>query len=178
VIVVSVLPDRRRGMALGASDYLVKPVARQDLLAAVGRVVPLPSTREPHQVAVMVDDDPAAMELARLALEPAGWTVHACQRAEEVFRLVRETQPDVVLVDLLMPEMDGFEVIDRLRADAQTADVPIVVITARTLTAADRALLEGRIEFVTSKNAVELKLLAGRLAEIAKPPAGRTAGRS
>jgi CheY-like chemotaxis protein len=74
--------------------------------------------------------------------------------------------------------MDGFEVIDRLRADAQTADVPIVVITARTLTAADRALLEGRIEFVTSKNAVELKLLAGRLAEIAKPPAGRTAGRS
>jgi CheY-like chemotaxis protein len=126
----------------------------------------------------MVDDDPAAMELARLALEPAGWTVHACQRAEEVFRLVRETQPDVVLVDLLMPEMDGFEVIDRLRADAQTADVPIVVITARALTAADRALLEGRIEFVTSKNAVELKLLAGRLAEIAKPPAGRTAGRS
>ena len=170
VIVVSVLPDRRRGMALGASEYLVKPVARQDLLAAVGRLVPLPATRAADRVAVMVDDDPAALELARLALEPSGWTVHVCQRAEEVFRLVRELQPAVVLVDLLMPEMDGFEVIDRLRADSQTAAVPIVVITARTLTADDRKLLEGRIEFVTSKNAVELKLLAGRLAEIAAPP--------
>ena len=177
VMVVSVLPDRRRGMALGASEYLVKPVARQELLAALGRLLPLPGTRAAHRVAVMVDDDPAALELARLALEPAGWTVHACQRAEEVFHLVRETQPAVVLVDLLMPEMDGFEVIDRLRADEQTADVPIVVITARTLTADDRALLEGRIEFVTSKHAVELKLLAGRLAEIARPPAGRTEGR-
>ena len=173
VIVVSVLPDRRRGMALGASEYLVKPVARQDLLAAIGRLVPLPASRAADRVAVMVDDDPAALELARLALEPSGWTVHVCQRAEEVFRLVRETQPAVVLVDLLMPEMDGFEVIDRLRADAQTADVPIVVITARTLTADDRSLLEGRIEFVTSKNAVELKLLAGRLAEIATPPRQR-----
>ncbi|HEX6055300.1 MAG TPA: response regulator [Intrasporangium sp.] len=173
VIVVSVLPDRRRGMALGASEYLVKPVERQDLLAAISRLVPLPGSQAAHRVAVMVDDDPAALELARLALEPAGWTLHTCQRAEELFRLVRQTRPAVVLVDLHMPEMDGFEVIDRLRADAQTAVVPIVVITARTLTEDDRALLEGRIEFVTSKNAVDLKLLAGRLAEIATPTLDR-----
>jgi CheY-like chemotaxis protein len=124
----------------------------------------------------MVDDDPVALELAALALEPFGWRLLTCERAEDVFGLVRENEPAVVLVDLLMPEMDGFEVIDRLRADPQTAAVPIVVLTAKTLSADERGLLQGRIEFVTSKNAVDLKLLAGRLAEVAAPHTTKRAG--
>ncbi len=165
VVVVSVLPDRRRGMALGASDYLVKPVSREVLLGALRRLLPLPSDRPERRVAVIVDDDRAAAELAALSLEPAGWAVHTCQRADEVFALVHDTDPSVVIVDLLMPEMDGFELIDRLRSDPSTAAVPIVVLTAVTLSPAQRALLEGRIEFVTSKNATELRLLADRLSE-------------
>lgn len=181
VVVVSVLPDRRRGMALGASDYLVKPVSRDDLLAALRRHVALPAEHgdagsAPPRVAVMVDDDPVALELAALALEPFGWSLLTCERAEDVFGLVRENEPAVVLVDLLMPEMDGFEVIDRLRADPRTAAVPIVVLTAKTLSADERGLLQGRIEFVTSKNAVDLKLLAGRLAEVAAPRQTKRAG--
>jgi signal transduction histidine kinase/DNA-binding response OmpR family regulator len=172
VVVVSVLPDRSRGIALGASDYLVKPVSRDDLLAALRRHVALPAGRSDGgpagpRVAVMVDDDPVALELAALALEPFGWSLLTCERAEDVFGLVRDNEPAVVLVDLLMPEMDGFEVIDRLRADPRTAAVPIVVLTSKTLSADDRGLLQGRIAFVTSKNAVDLKLLAGRLAEVA-----------
>ena len=163
VVVVSVLPDRRRGMALGASDYLVKPVSREVLLGALRRLLPLPSDRPERRVAVIVDDDRAAAELAALSLEPAGWAVHTCQRADEVFALVHDTDPSVVIVDLLMPEMDGFELIDRLRSDPSTAAVPIVVLTAVTLSPAQRALLEGRIEFVTSKNATELGVLAERL---------------
>jgi CheY-like chemotaxis protein len=171
VVVVSVVPDRSRGIALGASDYLVKPVSRDDLLAALSRHVDFPigpgdGGPAGPRVAVMVDDDPAALELAALALEPFGWTMLTCQRAEDVFALVREHEPAVVLVDLLMPEMDGFEVIDRLRADPRTAAVPIVVLTSKTLSADDRRLLQGRIAFVTSKNAVDLKQLAGRLAEV------------
>ena len=116
-----------------------------------------------------VDDDPVALELVRRALEPAGWTVHACQRADDAIALVRAHQPMVALVDLLMPETDGFAVIDVLRADPLTASVPVVVLTTKTLTARDRHLLEGRIEFVASKSAVDLRLLAERLAGI---PAG------
>jgi CheY-like chemotaxis protein len=181
VVVVSVLPDRTRGIALGASDYLVKPVSRDDLLAALRRHVALPAGRSDGspagpRVAVMVDDDPKALELAALALEPFGWSLLTCERAEDVFGLVRDNEPAVVLVDLLMPEMDGFEVIDRLRADPRTAAVPIVVLTSKTLSADDRGLLQGRIAFVTSKNAVDLKLLAGRLAEVAAQGQTKSAG--
>jgi CheY-like chemotaxis protein len=175
VVVVSVLPDRSRGMALGASDYLVKPVARDELVGALRRVVPLPTEESGRRVAVLVDDDPAALELARLALDPAGWTLLTCTEAEQVFALVRESRPSVVLVDLLMPEMDGFEVIDRLRSDPVSASVPIVVLTSKTLTPAERHTLEGRIEFVTSKNAVDLGLLATRLSAVTVPR-GTTGG--
>ena len=85
----------------------------------------------------------------------------------------------MVLVDLLMPDTDGFEVVDLLRSDPQTASVPVVVLTAKTLTAHDRALLDGRIEFVTSKSAVDLGLLAVRLAQVTAGPVrsrGREAG--
>jgi len=173
VVVVSVLPDRSRGIAFGASDYLVKPVTREDLLEALGRLVPVRTAQSGRRVAVIVDDDSAALELARLALEPAGWTLHTCTQADEVFRLVRESRPSVVLVDLLMPDMDGFEVVDRLRGDPVTASVPIVVLTSKTLTASDRRTLEGRIEFVTSKNAVDLGLLASRLSEVSAPVSSR-----
>jgi CheY-like chemotaxis protein len=74
----------------------------------------------------------------------------------------------VVLVDLRMPETDGFEVIDALRADPRTRSVPVVVLTAKTLTAEDRARLQGRIEFVASKSQLDLGLLAQRLARVAR----------
>jgi signal transduction histidine kinase/DNA-binding response OmpR family regulator len=179
VVVVSVIHERGRGFALGASDYLVKPVARDDLMAALRRLVALPVDRSARKVAVFVDDDPLALELVRLALEPAGWDIHTCSTAEVAMDLIRTHEPSVVLVDLLMPETDGFEVVDLLRSDPRTSSLPVVVLTAKTLTAQDRELLDGRIEFVTSKSSVDLGLLAQRLAQVtAGPPraVGREAG--
>jgi signal transduction histidine kinase/DNA-binding response OmpR family regulator len=170
VVVVSVIHERGRGFALGASDYLVKPVARDDLLAALRRLVPLPVDQAARRVAVFVDDDPLALELVRVALEPAGWVVHTCTTAEVALSLIRTHEPSVVLVDLLMPDTDGFEVVDLLRTDPQTARIPVVVLTAKTLTARDRELLDGRIEFVTSKSAVDLGLLAARLVQVTGGP--------
>jgi CheY-like chemotaxis protein len=120
-----------------------------------------------------------ALELVRLALEPAGWDIHTCSTAEVAMDLIRTHEPSVVLVDLLMPETDGFEVVDLLRSDPRTSSLPVVVLTAKTLTAQDRELLDGRIEFVTSKSSVDLGLLAQRLAQVtAGPPraVGREAG--
>ena len=179
VVVVSVIHERGRGFALGASDYLVKPVARDDLLAALRRLVPLPVERSGRRVAVFVDDDPTALELVRLSLEPAGWTVHTCTEVDEALALIRAHDPAVVLVDLLMPETDGFEVVDMLRSDPQTASLPVVVLTAKTLTTRDRELLDGRIDFVMSKSTVDLGLLAERLAQITSAPVrarGKEAG--
>lgn len=171
VVVVSVLPERGRGFALGASDYLVKPVAKDDLLAALRRV----GVGPPHQVAnrriVVVDDDPAALELVQVTLEPLGWDVRTCAHGAEAHAVVRSESPAVVLVDLLMPDTDGFAVIDALHHDPNTQGIPIVVLTAKTLTAADRRRLKGRVEFVASKSRLDLIQLSTRLAGLAGVPA-------
>jgi signal transduction histidine kinase/DNA-binding response OmpR family regulator len=167
VVVVSVLPERGRGFALGASDYLVKPVAREDLLAALRRVGIDRSPPEAARRIVVVDDDPVALELVRVTLVPLGWDVRTCSHGGAAPDLVRQERPAVVLVDLLMPETDGFAVIDALHADEHTRGIPIVVLTAKTLTSADRKRLRGRVEFVASKGHLDLVQLSTRLAELA-----------
>lgn len=167
VVVVSVLPEPGRGFALGAADYLVKPVAREDLLAALGRVVGLDRSQpEGVRRILVIDDDPISLELVRVTLEPLGWDVRTCDQGTEAKAMVRAQRPAVVLVDLLMPDPDGFRVIDELRADPQTLDIPVVVLTAKTLTAADRRRLRGRVEFVASKGRLDLVQLSTRLAEL------------
>ncbi len=174
VVVVSVLPERGRGFALGASDYLVKPVSKEGLLGAVWRALAerVDRTSE-RRHAVVIDDDPTALELVRATLEPQGWTVTTCSGGAEALAVIREVNPSVVLLDLLMPDVDGFEVVDALRADARTAGTPVVVLTAKTLTPADRHRLQGRIEFVASKGELDLSWLASRLTQVA---AGGTSG--
>jgi CheY-like chemotaxis protein len=168
VVVVTVLPERGRGFALGASDYLVKPVSKEDLLGAVWRAVtervdPSSTRRD----IVVIDDDPVALELVRATLEPQGWTVTTCSAGAHAMSVIRTLSPSVVLVDLLMPDVDGFGVIDALHADPATAAIPIVVLTAKSLTAEDRDRLRGRIEFVAAKGELDLSWLADRLTQVA-----------
>ncbi len=171
VVIVSVEPERGRGFALGATEYLVKPVSGEHLLAAVSRV--LPHRRQddgaagPRLSVVVVDDDPLALKLVRSTLEPLGWEVHTCAGGREAADVVREVAPSVVVIDLLMPQVDGFAVIDELRPERDSDGPPIVVLTAKTLTPQDRSRLEGRIEFVAQKAGLDLPGLARRLAAVA-----------
>jgi signal transduction histidine kinase/DNA-binding response OmpR family regulator len=168
VVVVSVLPERGRGFALGAADYLVKPVSKEGLLGAVWRAVAERLDRSgQRRDVVVIDDDPTALELVRATLEPRGWTVTTCTGGAEALAVIREVDPSIVLVDLLMPDVDGFEVVDAMRADPRTAATPVVVLTAKSLTAQDRERLQGRIEFVASKGELDLSWLAARLTQVA-----------
>ena len=168
VVIVSVLPERGRGFALGASDYLVKPVSKEGLLGAVWRAVAeRVDQSSSRRDIVVIDDDPAALELVRATLEPHGWTVTTCAGGAEAISVIRSLRPSVVLVDLLMPDIDGFAVIDALHADPRTTAIPVVVLTAKSLTAQDRRRLKGRIEFVASKGELDLSWLADRLTQVA-----------
>lgn len=168
VVVVSVLPERGRGFALGAADYLVKPVGGDELLAALRRVVSdRPQPQSGHRILV-VDDDLAALRLVRVTLEPLGWDVHTCDQGTEAHAMVRAIRPQVLLVDLLMPETDGFEVVEQVHADPDTRDLPIVVLTAKSLTTEDRRRLQGRVEFVAAKGRLDLVQLSARLADLAR----------
>ena len=160
VIVVSMLDERGRGFALGAAEYLVKPVGKDQLLAALYRAASMPERK--HTV-VAIDDDPLAIELVRASLEPEGWTVLGAATGQEGLALIRERQPSAVLLDLLMPGMDGFEVVEALRADPDTKSVPVVILTSKSMTQQDKERLQGRITYVARKTEFDLSGLAGLL---------------
>jgi signal transduction histidine kinase/DNA-binding response OmpR family regulator len=160
VIVVSMLDERGRGFTLGAAEYLVKPVSKDQLLAALYRAAAMPERK--HTV-VAIDDDPLAIELVRASLEPEGWTVLGAASGQEGLALIRERQPSAVLLDLLMPGMDGFEVVEALRADPDTKFVPVVILTSKSMTQQDKERLQGRITYVARKTEFDLSGLAGLL---------------
>ena len=160
VIVVSMLDERGRGFTLGAAEYLVKPVSKDQLLAALYRAAAMPERK--HTV-VAIDDDPLAIELVRASLEPEGWTVLGAATGQEGLALIRERQPSAVLLDLLMPGMDGFEVVEALRADPDTKSVPVVILTSKSMTQQDKERLQGRITYVARKTEFDLSGLAGLL---------------
>ncbi|HLM89431.1 MAG TPA: response regulator [Streptosporangiaceae bacterium] len=160
VIVVSMLDERGRGFALGAAEYLVKPVGKEQLLAALYRAAAMPEQK--HMV-VTIDDDPLAIELVRASLEPEGWTVLGAATGQEGLALIRERKPSAVLLDLLMPGMDGFEVVEALRADPGTKSVPVVILTSKSMTLQDKERLQGRITYVARKTEFDLSGLAGLL---------------
>ena len=165
VVMVSMIDEKGRGFALGAAEYLVKPVDREQVLDALARYAPARSDRK---TIVVIDDDPVDLDLVEAVLTPEGYSVLRAAGGEEGVALVGSEHPAVVLLDLLMPGVDGFAVVDRLRADPATAAVPIVVLTAKEMTSDDRERLAGQISYLAQKGAfgrAELVELVGHLCD-------------
>jgi PAS domain S-box-containing protein len=139
IIVVSIVDQRRLGLALGAMDYLVKPVEREALLSCVQRRARPRSGTVAHCVAV--DDDPAALRLMADTLAQAGFSVALATNGREALQAMRSKRTDLLLLDLVMPIMDGFEVVREAADDPALRDIPIVVLTAKTLTQEEMDLL-------------------------------------
>jgi adenylate cyclase len=146
VILLTILDEKNRGFALGASEYLVKPVDR-DKLVRVLRQLSTPSGGS----ILVVDDDQMSRIGLRNALQHAGWQVVEADNGQIALTRLNEARPIAILLDLMMPEMDGFEFIDEVRQHEDWREIPIIVITARDVTAEDRARLNGRVESVIRK---------------------------
>ncbi len=157
VIVVSMLDEKGKGFTLGAAEYLVKPVSRDELLAVLGRFSLTTKVRETPVKILAVDDDPMALELIEAVLGPEGYTILKATGGEEGLALARRERPALVILDLLMPEVDGFAVVERLRADPATAAIPIVILTSKTLTQEDKERLNGRISYLARKGEFDRK---------------------
>jgi ammonium transporter, Amt family len=150
VIMTTMVDDRQRGFALGATDYLLKPVDRDNLLKVVNAHLPAPSS-DSH--ILVVEDDPNTREMLRRILEREGWQVAEAENGESALGRVAERRPDLILLDLMMPKMDGFEVIGALRSTALWRGIPIIVLTAMDLSPTDRLRLNGYVEKVLQKGA-------------------------
>ena len=162
VIVVSVVDRESLGFSLGAADYLVKPVNWDQLFKVLGRLAIVPEVGE----VLVVDDDGETRQLMRRTLEGKGFTVAEASDGRQALAAVRERRPSLVLLDLLMPVMDGFDTLTHLREDPRTADLPVVVLTAKDLTDDDRDRLGGKVQALFQKQRVPLDQLVTEVRSI------------
>jgi CheY-like chemotaxis protein len=162
VVVVSVVDNPELGMALGAMDYFVKPVDGKELVTRLNRF-----HLDKAEIRVLVVDDQAAnRSWLTKTLEPAGFTVVPASGGREAIELARTIKPDFVLLDLMMPEVTGFDVVEALRADEATREVPIMVLTASNLSEEDKRLLNGRVSQVLSRGSVGTSDIVGLLRRV------------
>ena len=147
VVLMSIVDQKNRGYALGAADYLVKPVDRSKLVATLTGIC-----GSSGGYALLVDDDEVVRRGVRQALEPLGWRVTEAGNGQEAVASFASARPDVIILDLMMPKMDGFEFMDELRQRPDYREIPVVVITAKDLTDEDRDRLNGGVERIIQKS--------------------------
>jgi CheY-like chemotaxis protein len=170
VIVLSIVDNRELGFRLGAVDYLLKPFDRDAVLSALGRLAPRRGRL------LVVDDDPQVADLVRQLLEGEPYEIEAAvDGAEGLDRLAR-TRPDVILLDLMMPRVDGFTFIERVRQDPEAARIPVIVLTALSPSASEVRALADRVHAVVQKVGLErdafLRDLAAALASYRRDAGG------
>ena len=149
VIILSILDEKQVGFALGASDYLVKPVRKPALLAAVRRHVPSPSGDDSS--ILLVDDDAKALELLQEALRSAGYETQGVRSGARALEVLANKVVGAILLDLLMPGMDGFQVIRHVRGEPTLKELPILIMTAKTLSPDEIALLNRETQGLLQK---------------------------
>ena len=163
VIVVSVVDDAPLGFALGAVDYFVKPVGRESLLGSLGLLTFTTKVRTRTVTALVIDSDPEAATRYRSLLEPEGFKVLAEETGAAGFERARTDRPDLILLDLILPDLDGPDLVSRLRADPVTSDIPIWVTTEGHLADEERARINGKVQGVMERGGEGLHALDGWL---------------
>jgi CheY-like chemotaxis protein len=144
----TIVDEQRRGVALGAAGHLTKPIDRDRLLALLHRFrQPVRRTR-----ILVVEDEATQRERVRPWLESQHWLVSEAENGRVALERLRQERPDVILLDLMMPDMDGFQLVATMQGDPSLRDIPVIVVTARDLTAADRERLNSGVQTVLLKD--------------------------
>ena len=156
VIMATLLDDKEVGYALGAQEYLTKPVERDRLVAIVRSHVKTGAV-------LVVEDDPSTREMLQRTLEKESLQVLLAENGRIALDRLAEGRPGLVLLDLMMPVMDGFEFLRELRANADWRELPVVVLTAKELTAEDRTVLRGEVAKVLQKGSCSKEELLGEI---------------
>jgi PAS domain S-box-containing protein len=151
VVIVSVIADRSRGLSLGANQVLQKPVGREELVRAL-HAMGFPREGAHAQTLLVIDDDPKAIQLLNNYLTPAGFRVLSAFGGREGIEAAQRQLPDLIVLDLMMPEVSGFDVVDALKLDARTATIPIIILTAQSISAKERAQLGDDVQQVMEKS--------------------------
>jgi PAS domain S-box-containing protein len=170
VVIISIVPDRNRGFALGAAAVVQKPISRQELYEALVDLALFPRELDQTLKVLVVDDDPKAVELIALRMADLASTVLRAYGGEEAIETARRELPGLIILDLMMPQVTGFDVVEALRQHPDTARIPILVVTAAPVTPRDRERLNGYVKAIMEKSAFD----GGRFAaEVRRAMTGR-----
>jgi signal transduction histidine kinase/CheY-like chemotaxis protein len=153
VIVLSIVDNKELGYRLGAFDYLMKPFDRDAILDTLARIAPPQKELQPTRLLV-VDDDPGVVDIVRQLLEDEPYEIRSASDGQEALQALARERPDIILLDLLMPRLDGFGVIEQLEQEPLYSDIPVIVLTAKMLTNAERTGLRRRVSKVMQKRAL------------------------
>jgi CheY-like chemotaxis protein len=153
VVMSSIIEDRHLAQTLGAVDYLPKPVAKDRLLKVVDKYI----VKSAKGTILVVEDDPDSLELTCKTLVQAGWSVNAAENGMEAIEIIANNPPMLILLDLMMPEMDGFEVIKKMRYHPEWQLIPIIVITSVELSSVEHAQLSKQVQNIFHKGKYELQ---------------------
>ena len=146
VVILTMVDNKNLGYALGATEYLMKPVHRERLAAVLRKY-----SRLRCDPILVVEDDPNTRDLLRLILAKDGWSVQTAENGLIALERAISARPGLVLLDLMMPEMDGFAFLEEFRKLPSTGEVPVIVLTAKDLTGEDRKRLNGHVKKIMAK---------------------------
>jgi hypothetical protein len=158
VIMSTMLENRELSFAMGAADYMRKPIDWTRLEGMLKRHAP-----EKARPVLVVEDDAASREMLVRLIEKSGLPVRAARDGREALEIVAVERPQLILLDLMMPEVDGFAFVERLRADELGADIPVLVVTAKSLTSEDLQRLNGQVDEILRKGAFRQEELVARI---------------
>jgi len=161
IVMVTINDNKEMGFALGAADYLSKPVDWGRLAGLIKRL----GSGDSRQVLV-VEDEAGAREMIERALKKDGWDVTSAENGRVALDKISASRPSLILLDLMMPEMDGFEFLNRLRHNPAWQNIPVIVLTAKDLTADERRRLNGQVQDVLQKGAYAKEQLLREVREL------------
>jgi len=150
-VIISVVADANKGFALGAAAVMQKPISRQELYESLVDLGLFPLSQGQTLKVLVVDDDPKAVELIAVRVLSLASTVLRAFGGREAIDIARRELPDVIVLDLMMPEVNGFDVVAALNEHPNTARIPVLVVTAQQITDEDRARLSRYVTTILEK---------------------------
>jgi PAS domain S-box-containing protein len=151
VLIISIVADRNKGFALGAAAVMQKPISRQELYDSLVDLSLFPLSQNQTLKVLVVDDDPKAVELVSVNITGLASTILRAYGGREAIELARRELPDLIVLDLMMPDVNGFDVVEALHQNLETTRIPILVVTAKQISAEDRHKLNGFVTTIMEK---------------------------
>ena len=169
VIILTMIEERQMGFALGAAEYLLKPIDKHSLLEVLTRFRDENGRNlTPSSRILIVEDDEATRDLMCRTLEKEGWDVEAAENGRNGLMCMENGRPDLILLDLMMPEVDGFQFITEMRQNEAWRTIPIIIVTAKDLTLEDQLALNGYVKGVLQKGAYEQRELLNQISTLVR----------